>query len=245
MTPQDQVHFIADLHLDPARPALSQLFQQYLAGPARHARALYILGDLFEVWAGDEVSLPLYQSEIQAIRALSDSGVAVYFICGNRDFLCGESFARAAGLELLTEPQVLQCGASNVVALHGDSLCTDDRAYQRFRRIVRSRWVQALYSLLPLSTKARLVSRIRSKTRQATRLKATDIMDVNADAVEDLLQRHPACPLMIHGHTHRPADHQLGNGRHRLVLADWHDTRGEYLCLRQDGWQRHPISTAA
>ncbi len=232
------LHFISDLHLDPDQPAISARLIDYLQGPARDAQALYILGDLFEVWADDDVSLPLYREEISALRQLSDSGVPLYFIHGNRDFLCGGAFARAAGLRLLDEPCV---AAPGLLLMHGDALCTDDAGYQRFRRIVRWPWLQALYRALPQSLKLRIARSIRGQTQRMTRLKPEDILDVNETAVAALFAQHPDCRLLIHGHTHRPAEHDCGQGRQRIVLADWSPEAGEYLSLDGAQWQRHRL----
>lgn len=235
------LHFISDLHLDPARPEISALFIRYLDGPARQAQALYILGDLFEVWADDDVSAPLYAAEINAMRRLADSGVALYFVCGNRDFLCGQRFAQAAGITLLNEPhQVAQ--HSQAWVMHGDSLCTDDVGYQRFRRIVRWRWLQCLYRLLPAQTKLAIAEKIRGTSKGMTRLKPQDILDVNKEAVADFFNAHPDCQLLIHGHTHRPADHRLTDQQYRVVLADWSEQSGEYLSLDGKQWQRHHLT---
>ncbi len=232
------LHFIADLHLDPDQPEITRRFVAYLEGPARDAQALYILGDLFEVWADDDVSLPRYPEAISALRALSDSGVPIHFLHGNRDFLCGVRFARAAGLTLLDEPHRT---APSLLLMHGDALCTDDAGYQRFRRIVRWRWLQAVFRALPGRLKLRIARAIRGQTRRMTRLKPEDILDVNETAVSELMGQHPECRLLIHGHTHRPADHALGKDRWRLVLADWSPESGEYLSLDGSSWQRHRL----
>ncbi len=239
------LHFIADLHLDPERPRIRGLFLNYLQGPARQAQALYILGDLFEVWADDEVSTPLYAQEIAALASLAASGVAIYFICGNRDFLCGKAFARAAGLHLLSEPWLIESGPHRALLLHGDILCTDDVEYQRFRRIVRMPWLQYLYRRLPARSKQAIARRIRGQTQQRTRLKPEDILDVNLHAVDACMAAYPQASLMIHGHTHRPADHPLDSGRQRLVLADWSEAQGEYLSLDPNGWSRHAVRLEA
>ena len=234
------LHFISDLHLDPERPEISALFCAYLAGPARQAQALYILGDLFEVWADDDVSAPLYRKEIQALRQLSEHGVAVYFLCGNRDFLCGDAFARSAGLQILREPHTI-ASHPQISLMHGDALCTDDKGYQRFRRIVRLAWLQWLYRRLPAGLKLRIAAKIRGSSAQMTRQKAQDILDVNEVAVQAFFRHHPHCRHLIHGHTHRPADHAVGPDQWRIVLSDWSEQAGEYLSVTQDGWQRHRL----
>lgn len=234
------LHFISDLHLDPARPGISGLFRAYLAGPARQADALYIIGDLFEVWVDDAASTLLYQQDIAALRQLSDSGVAVYFICGNRDFLCGQQFAKDAGLSLLAEPYSVS-GNPHIMLMHGDSLCTDDVGYQLFRRFVRQNWVQWLYHCLPGSLKQGIADRIRGRSKSMTQLKAQDILDVNDSAVEDFFHTQPKCQYLIHGHTHRPAEHKCSDSKLRIVLSDWSQQHGEYLTVSGQSWQRHPI----
>ncbi len=237
------LHFLSDLHLDPAQPEISALFIDYLQGPACQADAVYLLGDLFEVWADDDVSSPLYRNEIAAMRALSDAGVPLYFICGNRDFLCGPQFARQAGLSLLDEP-VPAHERPDVWLMHGDVLCTDDRAYQRFRRVVRWPWLQWLYRKLPKAAKLAIARKIRGSSQHRTRLKAEDILDVNAQAVDDFFAEHDSCRMLIHGHTHRPADHSVSTGQHRLVLADWSPQAGEFLSLDAQGWRRHRLTAS-
>lgn len=235
------IHFLSDLHLDPQRPAIGQRFISYLQGPARNAKAIYILGDLFEVWAGDDVSAPLYSAEIQALKAVSEVGIPVYFVPGNRDFLCSHTFAEAAGLEIIKEPSTV-LGLGHAMVMHGDALCTDDRGYQIFRRTVRWRWLQWLYQLLPVEAKQKIALKIRGTSKQMTRLKPEDILDVNADAVAVFFKSHKDCRILIHGHTHRPADHQVTPSKTRIVLADWTETKGEVLSMDQDGWTRHPLN---
>ena len=234
------LHLLSDLHLDPSRPQISARFIAYLQGPARQADAVFILGDLFEVWAGDDVSAPLYRPELAAMKSLTQAGVPLYFICGNRDFLCAGGFEQASGAQIVHEP-FAPPGRTDVQLMHGDILCTDDVGYQRFRRIVRWPWLQWLYRHLPRNLKLKIASRIRGTTQRMTRLKAEDILDVNAGAVDDFFKAHPQCRLLIHGHTHRPAAHPQATGQTRLVLSDWSDTRGEYLSLDMNSWQRHMI----
>ncbi len=231
------LHLLSDLHLDPARPQISARFIEYLQGPARQAEAVYILGDLFEVWAGDDVSAPLYANELAAMKSLTRAGVPIYFICGNRDFLCAAGFEHASGARIVTEP-VAPLGNDDVLLMHGDILCTDDVGYQRFRRIVRWPWLQWLYRQLPRAWKLKVAVRIRGATREMTRLKAEDILDVNDEAVGHFFSAHSHCRVLIHGHTHRPDEHLLEGVGTRLVLSDWSDTRGEYLRLDDSGWQR-------
>ncbi len=234
------LHLLSDLHLDPSRPAISARFVDYLNGPARHAEAVFILGDLFEVWADDDVSAPLYSEELAAMRSLTQAGVPITFICGNRDFLCAHGFERASGARVVSEP-FSPPGRSDVKLMHGDVLCTDDVGYQRFRRVVRWPWLQWLYRRLPRAIKLKIAARIRGTTREMTRLKPEDILDVNSHAVAAFFQTHPDCHLLIHGHTHRPADHVLDDQHQRIVLADWSDTRGEYVSLDEQDWTRYSV----
>lgn len=237
------LHFISDLHLDPQRPGISALFLGYLRGPARQATALYILGDLFEYWVDDVTSIPMYTPEISALADLAASGTRIYYMAGNRDFMCGQDFARAAGLQLIDDPSFILDGS--VSLMHGDALCTDDHAYQRFRRIVRRPWLQAVFRALPKGIKQRIAARVRGESKLRTRLKPEQIMDVNGQAVQTHFEAHPGTRLLIHGHTHRPADHHCGDHGHRLVLADWSERRGEYLILESETWQRHALCATA
>lgn len=216
--------FIADLHLDPLRPEIQARFSDFLQGEARQARALYILGDLFEVWVGDDAPLPEYRPGMRALRELADSGVPVYFMHGNRDFLIGQRFARECGIQLLPDPSVIDLYGEPTALLHGDTLCTDDREYQRFRYWMRKPWLQHLLLRLPASLRWRIGRSIRARSQQRTRNKPMQIMDVNPDAVATSFHTL-GVRRMIHGHTHRPARHQvdLGGGAtgERIVLGDW------------------------
>ncbi|WP_148715983.1 UDP-2,3-diacylglucosamine diphosphatase [Chitinolyticbacter meiyuanensis] len=243
--------FISDLHLSPADPATAQAFARFLADTAREADALYILGDLFEVWVGDDqLDEPFYANVARQLKALADHGVAVYFMAGNRDFLCGDRFAREAGLTVLADPSVVTTAGQRLLLAHGDALCTDDAGYQRFRRIVRHPLTQWLWLRLPYRWRNRKAAQIRDQSSSMNRSKAAYIMDVNPDAVVQLM-RDNQCDTLIHGHTHRPTKHTVASGT-RWVLPDWHAGVGGYLrvnereltLLKLDG-QRWPISTAA
>jgi UDP-2,3-diacylglucosamine hydrolase len=236
--------FVSDLHLAAERPAATQAFFGLLAGAARQADALYILGDLFEYWAGDDdLRDPFNASVAQALRSLTDAGVPGYFLHGNRDFLVLERFARAAGIRLIPDPTVVDLYGTRTVLLHGDTLCTDDKRYQAFRRRVRSRWFQRMLLLTPLSFRRGLIERTRRISELEKRVKKMDIMDVNADAVEQAF-REQRCTRMIHGHTHRPAQHVHvvdGETRERWVLSDWYKT-GQVLEVSRDGCKPIPIA---
>ncbi|QHM76306.1 UDP-2,3-diacylglucosamine hydrolase [Mixta theicola] len=213
--------FIADLHLCQEEPAITAGFLHFLQREAQTADALYILGDLFEAWIGDDDPNPLHQQIAVALRALP---LPVYFIHGNRDFLLGQRYARACGMTLLPEEQVVQLYGKAVLIMHGDTLCTDDAGYQRFRRKVHQRWLQRLFLALPLRLRQRIAARMRDGSKDANQHKSAAIMDVNAQAVSAVMQRHQV-QWLIHGHTHRPATHPLlvnGQPAERLVLGAWH-----------------------
>ncbi|MEJ7670361.1 MAG: UDP-2,3-diacylglucosamine diphosphatase [Casimicrobiaceae bacterium] len=223
--------FLSDLHLSPARPKAVAAFQAFAAGPARDARAVYILGDLFDWWIGDDqLAEPFVAAIAQALRGVSEAGVALYIGHGNRDFLLGSQFALVTGATLLPETQVLDLFAIRTLLCHGDELCTDDVDYQRYRRRVRNPALQRRLLRLPYWARHTLASWLRRMSRNENALKAEAIMDVNSRAVEDAFRTHSA-QRMIHGHTHRPARHLHdidGVACERWVLADWHD-RGQYL----------------
>ncbi|KMV69424.1 UDP-2,3-diacylglucosamine hydrolase [bacteria symbiont BFo1 of Frankliniella occidentalis] len=214
--------FIADLHLCTEEPAITAGFLHFLRREAQHADALYILGDLFEAWIGDDDPNPLHAEVATALRQLN---IPCYFIHGNRDFLVGKRFARAAGMTLLPQEQVLELYGRRVLIMHGDTLCTDDEGYQRYRQKVQQRWLQRVFLALPLFVRQRIARKMRNGSKQANRNKDLAIMDVNPQAVVDAMSRHQV-PCLIHGHTHRPAVHALNiNGlpAERLVLGAWHE----------------------
>lgn len=227
--------FIADLHLCQEEPAITAGFLHFLQREAPHCDALYILGDLFEAWIGDDDPNPLHQQIASALRALP---VPVYFIHGNRDFLIGRRFARASGMTLLPEEQVLTLYGHRLLIMHGDTLCTDDAGYLRFRAKVHNPWIQRLFLALPLWIRKRIAARMRADSKQANQHKSRLIMDVNQDAVAAAMLRQQV-PLLIHGHTHRPAIHTLslkGETAQRAVLGAWH-SRGSMIQLDASGIQ--------
>lgn len=216
--------FIADLHLHTEEPAITAGFLHFLDGVAREADALYILGDLFEAWIGDDDPNPLHQRVAAAIRALVDSGVPCYFIHGNRDFLLGKRFARESGMQLLPQEKVLELYGRKVLIMHGDTLCTDDAGYQAFRAKVHQPWLQTLFLALPLFIRHRVAAKMRADSRAANSSKSLAIMDVNQQAVIEAMEKHRV-QWLIHGHTHRPAVHQLSANEapaFRAVLGAWH-----------------------
>ncbi len=235
--------FISDLHLDAARPAITAQFLDFLAGEARQADALYILGDLFEAWVGDDDPSEPGAGVAAALRALAASGVPVAFIRGNRDFLLGEGFARAAGLRILADPSVIDLYGRPTLLLHGDLLCSDDTAYQQFRAQTRDpRWqaqflAQPLAARLAFAAQARQASYGRQQAmKHDDRAAFETVTDVTPATVVDTFARY-GIDLMIHGHTHRPAIHALPVGGHecrRIVLGDWYE-QGSVLRVRRDG----------
>lgn len=227
--------FIADLHLCTEEPAITAGFLRFLAGEARQADALYILGDLFEAWIGDDDPNPLHREIATAIKAVVDSGVPCFFIHGNRDFLIGKRFACESGMTLLPEEKVLNLYGRRVLILHGDTLCTDDAGYQAFRAKVHQRWLQTLFLALPLCIRKRVAARMRADSKAANRSKSLEIMDVNPHAVIAEMEKHHV-QWLIHGHTHRPDVHPLtanGEPAFRVVLGAWH-TEGSMVKVTPD-----------
>jgi len=227
--------FIADLHLHTEEPAITAGFLRFLRGEARSADALYILGDLFEAWIGDDDPEPLHREIAREIKTLVDSGVPCYFIHGNRDFLLGRQFARESGMILLPEEQRLSLYGRPVLILHGDTLCTDDAGYQAFRAKVHQSWLQKLFLALPLFIRRRIAAKMRDGSKAANSHKAMTIMDVNPQAVVEVMEKHQV-QWLIHGHTHRPAVHELnanGQPAFRVVLGAWH-TEGSMVKVTED-----------
>lgn len=217
--------FISDLHLCEERPELLRAFTALVDGPARGVDELYILGDLFEYWAGDDDDTPLSCEVASALRKLADEGVRCHFLAGNRDFLIGEAYARRAGFALLAEPSEIDLDGARVLLSHGDTLCTDDTAYQAYRAMVRESDWQRAFLARPLAERRAFIDDLRRRSSEAKATKSMEIMDVNRDAVEKLLRSH-GHPTLIHGHTHRPARHvHAVDGREcvRWVLPDWND----------------------
>ncbi len=228
--------FISDLHLAPQAPGVARLFLDFLGGRARAAEHLFILGDLFEAWPGDDClddAPDSFAAEIvAALRLLVTAGIGVSVMHGNRDFLLGEVFAARSGARLLPDPHVLSLPTWQFVLSHGDALCTDDHEYQSFRSLVRRAEWQAAFLARPLAERRAVAAALRQKSESAKRGKAEYLMDVNPGTTDDFLRAHGYASL-IHGHTHRPATHDhIVDGIHveRWVLADWTETQGECLC---------------
>jgi UDP-2,3-diacylglucosamine hydrolase len=217
------VLFISDLHLEAQRPDIVRAFLHFLDTRATQAEALYILGDFFEVWIGDDGMDDFQHSIASALRRLSDTGTRIYLMHGNRDFLIGRRFCREAGCTLLKEGSVVELYGEPVLLLHGDSLCTRDESYQRLRKRLRNPFSLWLLRNLPLATRHKLARKLRDASRMRTREKAADIIDVTPEVVPQVMAEHRVRTL-IHGHTHRPAVHKLqveGENAQRIVLGDW------------------------
>jgi UDP-2,3-diacylglucosamine hydrolase len=236
--------FISDLHLSPDTPEATAALLRFLRETAPAADTLYVLGDLFEYWIGDEgLAQPFAQQVARAFLALVNDGVPVYFMHGNRDFLIGERFAVASGMKLLTDPAVVNLYGTPTLLMHGDTLCIDDVEYQKFRAIVRDAAWQHAFLAKPLDERIRMAREVRGKSEQSKQLKDMTIMDVAPTAVDDAFRAHNYARL-IHGHTHRPARHEHkvdGQGCERWVLADWYD-HGSYLMCDAGGCQAKPLN---
>lgn len=236
------VLFIADLHLDRDHPGVERL-RALCAGRAREAAAFYVLGDLFDVWIGDDDPEPVHASVVEALAGLSAAGVATYFMAGNRDFLIGDDFLRRTGLTALPDPTVIDLFHRRTLLCHGDTLCIDDVDYQRFRAQVRGDEWQREFLTKPLDERRRIADGLRGGSRDAMADKSSAIMDVNAGAVTAALREHGA-EWLIHGHTHRPARHEHavdGRAAERYVLSDW-DREPTMLVADTDGIRFEPVS---
>ena len=225
--------FISDLHLCAQRPALTALFLDFLRGRATHADALYILGDLFEYWIGDDAAADAeFAAVIAGLRTLTQTGVPVYVMHGNRDFLLDEEFSKITGCRLLPDPTLMDLYGTPVLLMHGDTLCTDDVDYQNFRRIVRDpQWIKKFLAQSRDQRNA-VVRDLRATSKAAMAEKQPEIMDVNPAAVETVMRSHRVRHL-IHGHTHRPAQHELlldGQPARRTVLGDWYEQGSVLEC---------------
>jgi UDP-2,3-diacylglucosamine hydrolase len=240
----DHSLFISDLHLCESRPAIINAFVSFLQETAIHANALYILGDLFEYWAGDDaIALGTQEQSIHALNTLSQQGVELFLVHGNRDFLLGDTFAKAANLTILPDPSLISLYGTSTLLSHGDMLCTDDVDYQHFKAEVRSDAWKAQFLSQPLSNRIDYIESIRRKSEAEKSVKSMHIMDVNTVAVEALLLQHDCPPRLIHGHTHRPMQHQhhiKNNTCERWVLGDWYE-QGSYLRVDKHGCHEHQL----
>lgn len=233
--------FISDLHLDGSHPEITDQFLSFIESEAKHARALYILGDLFEAWIGDDDPDADKARAMDALAELTASGVKTYLLHGNRDFLIGKRFSARTGVKLLRDGTVIDVFGRPVLLMHGDSLCIDDPAYQRLRRIVRNPIVQFVMRNLSLARRQELAVRMRAGSKahiQSMDRMAPQIMDVNAQEVLRTFERY-GVECMVHGHTHRPAVHKVDHaGRQltRIVLGDWYE-QGSVLRWTEQGYE--------
>jgi len=240
--------FISDLHLTGERPEANEQFFRFLTEEAAGAHALCVLGDLFEYWIGDDEleatdGDPLAREAARALRELTESGVAVRLMHGNRDFLIGRRFARESGMQLLSDPTLINLYGPRTLLMHGDTLCSDDVEYQKFRAMVRNPAWQQAFLAKPLAERVRMAQDVRGKSERSKQVKDMVIMDVAPATVEDVLRSH-AYPRLIHGHTHRPARHEhVVDGRlcERWVLADWYE-QGSYLLCDAAGCHVVPVT---
>lgn len=227
-----KTYFLSDSHLEDSRPEVASLFLRFLRKGARQAQALYLLGDIFNVWVGDDHLTTVSKQVQQELKLLHKLGVKLFFVAGNRDFLVGKSFLNPAGIILLKDPTMIELYGKKIWLGHGDTLCTDDRKYQRFRRLVRNPIIKRLYLSLPLSRRKNIASNLRHKSIEYQKHMNLQLTDVNTHTVEREFDKHHVS-LMIHGHTHRPQQH-----RHRVnntdctrfVLGDWHEHQAYILC---------------
>ncbi|RJG47692.1 UDP-2,3-diacylglucosamine diphosphatase [Motilimonas pumila] len=234
-------YFIADLHLSEQRPEITALFLHFLAHDARDADALYILGDLFEIWLGDDIDSALTNDVATAIKALADSGVPCYYIHGNRDFMIGQQYSSKANMIILPEKHCVDLYGETVLLLHGDTLCTEDEAYQNYRRWVYKPWLRWLFLAMPKFIRGHIGNKIRSNSKAQSKQKQQyrkQIMDVYQPEVEQELL-HFQVDTMIHGHTHRPNVHRFtldGQAKTRIVLGDWYE-QGSMLVVSAESKQ--------
>ncbi len=232
-----EILLISDLHLSPEQPATVERFVRFCNERARAAEALYILGDLFDAWIGDDNDARPYAQIRNALLELSGSGTEIYLQHGNRDFLLGERFCKQTGCALIHEETVRDFFGTPTLLMHGDTLCTDDIAYQQARQLLRSKAFITDFLKKPLEERALIAAEYRKQSGEATSLLAADIMDVNRQAVIDVMHKHGVCRL-VHGHTHRQSIHYLeidGRMCERIVLGEWHPDHGMALSITATG----------
>ena len=244
--------FISDLHLEESRQDITASLRSFLHKHSGKCDCLYILGDLFEVWIGDDESTPLTQSIAEALKSFSDNGSQIRIMHGNRDFLIGDDYASQCGASLITDPYILEHPSSDILLMHGDTLCIDDTEYMQFRNMVRNPAWQQEFLSQGLDVRREFARQARAESQKATSDKQSDIMDVNKQAVVTALESHQQ-GILLHGHTHRPQIHEVeiflnspdAQKARRIVLGDW-DKSGWYAELSADGLRLHefPLSEA-
>lgn len=228
--------FISDLHLDPRSPQVTQTFRRFLNEVAVFAENLYILGDFFESYVGDDDDDHFIRDIKYTLKAFTNIGTSVFLMHGNRDFLIGERFAQDAGVQLIDDPTSIAFNNRQYLLMHGDSLCTQDISHQRFRRVTRHDLSKKLFLKLPLSFRKRIASQLRKESKNATQQKPMAIMDVAAHSVTEIMSQFET-DVLIHGHTHQCAMHDItvdDKSVKRFVLDAWHH-HGQYLKLHHDG----------
>lgn len=236
-------YFISDLHLSPETPALTALLKRLLKEWQKNTEALYILGDLFEYWAGDDQLTEPYYAEIASLLKAASTHYKIFFIHGNRDFLIGPAFAKAAGMTLLQDNTLIDLYGQKILIAHGDALCTDDVEYQKFRSMVRDAEWQKTFLARPLADRLQQVADARMQSHSDKKNKAQEIMDVNQDAVDALI-RSKKYAVMIHGHTHRPAVHEWEleeDACERWVLPHWEGEEGGFMRADSAGWEMETV----
>lgn len=230
--------FIADVHLDERYPALIEAFQNFLTRRVKCSAGLYILGDLFEFWHGDDDNNSAYLEILDSLKNLTSNGVPIYFMRGNRDFLVGKGFAQRTGCQLLEDEEVINLNKINVLLMHGDTLCTNDIAYQEWRTKFQNIYLRRFYLALPLCVRYYISNRIRQKSLRANQKKPREIMDVSQQTVEEMMQKYHV-HYLIHGHTHRPNHHKFQLNQeiaHRFVVDAWYE-RGNALVFNGEDFE--------
>lgn len=230
--------FISDLHLDPTRPNVTQAFLRFIENEASQAEALYILGDFFEAWIGDDMQHPFIADVKQSLRSLTDTGIPVHLMHGNRDFLIGKKFCKETGCQLLEDPTLLELFGQKVLLMHGDTLCTQDVDYLAFRGMVRNPDWQKDFLSKSLQERLTIAESMRAASKEKTSQLQYEIMDVTQSEIEKVMAEQHV-QLLIHGHTHRPAVHKLevnGKAAERIVLGDWHTT-GWMISFTEEGYK--------
>lgn len=219
-----ETFFIADIHLDERQPKIIEAFQNFLTRRVTNSAGLYILGDLFEFWLGDDDNNPVYLEIQHSLKQLTSKGIPIYFIQGNRDFLIGEQFAQNTGCQILNDETVIELNGTRVLLMHGDTLCTDDLAYQKLRKVIHSKIIQTIYLTMPLSVRRYISQKGRQQSSHFKQHKSFEIMDVSQHAVEETMQKHQV-NYLIHGHIHRPNYYKFQLNQcvaQRLVVDAWY-----------------------
>ncbi len=231
LLPLNSTVFISDIHLSEHDSALQELFLSFLQGPALNAKRLYILGDLFDVWVGKDINVEFHDKIIHSLKKLSDKGISLYFMAGNRDFLLENNFMKKAQIQKLSDPTVIELYGKSTVLTHGDKLCTDDILYQRYRSFAQHPLTRMIFLLLPKKVRTNIARKLRMNSQNYQKNQALTILDVTQEAVEKMMTKFSVDHL-IHGHVHRPKFHNMnvsGKTLKRFVLGDWHKTSASLI----------------